>query len=473
MARSRSRDRRKKSRSREKRRSRSRDRKDRDRKHRSRSRDRKARSRSRKRSRDRAKDKGVGDWSGPNHVNPLLEDPTNIRRKLTHFTYDSPPRSDKDEKEDGGDLLVEVTNLPAKDDTELLKALNKLMLDHDLQVNLEDPIVKLRVIDNAVCAEFHDPKEADKALKLNGVVYEGQALKLVKKVLKKDDFNLLGGRVEMVPVTPERLCLHGLTPEFSEDDAKELIEVFGDVKFWHCVRSGPSQPVRAVFEFVHFVDERLATECVPKLSINGQKLEIMKPEEAVSRGILNLEEEIEEERRLLPSKALFLKNVVTAEELGKDEDFDEIFTDIKLECESCSSGKVLELIIPRPSGNSDIPDPEGLGYAFVKFETITQATKAKRMMAGRKFGDNAVEVEFFSVKKFDAKELADPTPNTDAPEKEDMGLGEEDMALEDGAAEEKKEAADAAPAAPAPDLNLGATPLAPPPPPMANGAFVD
>ena len=61
------------SRSREKRRSRSRDRKDRDRKHRSRSRDRKARSRSRKRSRDRAKDKGVGDWSGPNHVNPLLE----------------------------------------------------------------------------------------------------------------------------------------------------------------------------------------------------------------------------------------------------------------------------------------------------------------------------------------------------------------------------------------------------------------
>merc|ERR1719171_3176021 len=119
-------------------------------------------------------------------------------------------------------------------------------------MNLEDPIVKLRVIDNAVCAEFHDPKEADKALKLNGVVYEGQALKLVKKVLKKDDFNLMGGRVEMVPVQPERLCLHGLTPEFSEEDAKTFIEVFGDVKFWHCIRESPEKPVRAVFGDVKF-----------------------------------------------------------------------------------------------------------------------------------------------------------------------------------------------------------------------------
>ena len=36
--------------------------------------------------------------------------------------------------------------------------------------------------------------------------------------------------------------------------------------------------------FVHFVDERLATECVPKLSINGQKLEIMKPEVPLGRS---------------------------------------------------------------------------------------------------------------------------------------------------------------------------------------------
>jgi splicing factor U2AF subunit len=192
----------------------------------------------------------------------------------------------------------------------------------------------------------------------------------------------------------------------------------------------------------------------------------MKPEEAVERGLLDLKQEVADERKLLPSACLFLKNVVQEEELKKDEDFDEIFTDIKLECEQCSGGKVIELIIPRPSENQDLPDPDGLGYAFVKFENLTQATKAKRMMSGRKFGDNAVEVEFFSVKKFDAKELKDPTPNTDAPEIE--GHGEEDMALEDGQAGDGDTAATNGPGAD----GQGATPLAPPPP-VANGDFVD
>ena len=49
----------------------------------------------------------------------------------------------------------------------------------------------------------------------------------------------------MVPVEPERLCLAGLTTDFTEEDAKELVEVFGDVKFWHCIRFTPQTPVPA------------------------------------------------------------------------------------------------------------------------------------------------------------------------------------------------------------------------------------
>ena len=30
--------------------------------------------------------------------------------------------------------------------------------------------------------------------------------------------------------------------------------------------------------YVHLIDERLAQECMPKLTLGGQKLEIMKPE---------------------------------------------------------------------------------------------------------------------------------------------------------------------------------------------------
>jgi splicing factor U2AF subunit len=350
----------------------------------------------------------------------------------------------------GGEaLMVRFSNLPkGKKEDDLEDALNDLLLERNLHTHLGHPIIEVSLQDDGTTAEckFREGAEATNALQLDGVVYEGYTIKAARigaavsmgtdNLAPAQNMQHFGGNMIMVPVLPDRLCLDGLTVEFTEEEAKELVEVFGDTKFWHCIRLRPDAPVRAVFEYVHLIDERMAREAFPKIKVGDGYLEVMKPEVAVERGLLDLKQKPEDVVRYLPSAALFLKNVVKREELLNDEEYDEIVTDIRLEFENCSEGKVLGLAIPRPATEIGRDDEEGIGYAFALFETIEQATKAKRMMSGRKFGDNAVEVDFFSIKKFEAKEFANPTPNTDAPVVE--GHGEEEMDMGESDSEQTR-----------------------------------
>lgn len=59
-----------------------------------------------------------------------------------------------------------------------------------------------------------------------------------------------------------------------------------------------------------------------------------------------------------------------------------------------------------------------MGYAFVEFATIEGASKAKKALGGRRFGDNLVEAEYFSEDKYHARDFAKPTPNIDEPKKD-------------------------------------------------------
>merc|ERR1719409_833966 len=78
------------------------------------------------------------------------------------------------------------------------------------------------------------------------------------------------------------------------------------------------------------------------------------------------------------------------------------------------------LIDPEDAAELDMDVP-GLGFAFIEFATIEGASKAKKALNGRKFGENLVEAEYFSEEKYFAKQFANPKPNTDAP-KADAGM---------------------------------------------------
>lgn len=65
---------------------------------------------------------------------------------------------------------------------------------------------------------------------------------------------------------------------------------------------------------------------------------------------------------------------------------------MKEECEKY--GHVLDLKIPRPSGGSR--QSAGVGKIFIKFNANESASKALRLLAGRKFADRTVVATYFS-----------------------------------------------------------------------------
>lgn len=101
-----------------------------------------------------------------------------------------------------------------------------------------------------------------------------------------------------------------------------------------------------------------------------------------------------------PSRALALENMLTVEDVGGDE-YDDIVLDIKEECEKF--GSVIKVDIPKPLPSGATDGVAGLGKAFVKFETIEAAQKAKATLGGRTFDGRKVAAKFIDEVSFDAR----------------------------------------------------------------------
>jgi splicing factor U2AF subunit len=114
----------------------------------------------------------------------------------------------------------------------------------------------------------------------------------------------------------------------------------------------------------------------------------------------------------LTTRAVVMLNMVTPEELANDEDYEDIFEDIKEEC--AKHGEVTELRIPRPGGRKqkgeegkwmpgDVKaanaeeqakkdEAAGVGRVYVLFGTVEAAQKGVEAIAGRVFGGRFVHL---------------------------------------------------------------------------------
>ena len=100
---------------------------------------------------------------------------------------------------------------------------------------------------------------------------------------------------------------------------------------------------------------------------------------------------------------LLMLNMITPEDLVDDEEYGEIYEDVKEECSKF--GPVEDLRIPRPvkkdkarwgdSGMSAqdaqrLDEAAGVGRVYVKFADMEGATKALNALAGRSFGGRSI-----------------------------------------------------------------------------------
>ncbi|XP_057823616.2 splicing factor U2af large subunit B isoform X2 [Cryptomeria japonica] len=97
-----------------------------------------------------------------------------------------------------------------------------------------------------------------------------------------------------------------------------------------------------------------------------------------------------------PTHVVCLTQVVSADELLDDEEFEEILEDMREECGKY--GTIVNLVIPRPSTSGEFV--AGVGKVFVQFSDTQSSEKAKFALSGRKFGGNTVVAVYYPEDKF-------------------------------------------------------------------------
>lgn len=144
-----------------------------------------------------------------------------------------------------------------------------------------------------------------------------------------------------------RLCLINIPTFVSEERVRELLTTFGQLKFYALQKDEQGKSVGvAFFEYNDMMTQQQARAALEGLELGAKKLSVKKPEEVITMGLVSREQKLG--TRVVPSKVLYLKNIVTAEDLRDDAGYVDICADIRLEAEKF--GPVTSLEVPRSRG---------------------------------------------------------------------------------------------------------------------------
>ncbi|KAI5072693.1 hypothetical protein GOP47_0012799 [Adiantum capillus-veneris] len=305
--------------------------------------------------------------------------------------------------------------------------------------------------------EMRSVEEASNAMALNGIMFEGMPV----RVRRPTDYNptlaaTLGpsqpsphlnlGAVGLTPGCssgadgPDKLFVGGVPYYLTETQIKELLESFGPlrgfdlVKDWEtgnskgyafCVYQDPAvtDVVCAALNGLKMGDKTLTVRRASAGSeprpdqpdifqqaqqqIAIQKLAL----QAVGAGTMGLGGfmpgytvgQAGNAPAEVPTKVVSLNQLVAVDDLRDDQEYADIFDDIKEECSKF--GMVTKLIIPRPQTTGG--EVSGLGKAFVEYSDTEGARKAKASLHQRKFAGNSVIATYYPEDKFERGELGD------------------------------------------------------------------
>ncbi|GBE62311.1 U2 small nuclear ribonucleo auxiliary factor [Babesia ovata] len=216
---------------------------------------------------------------------------------------------------------------------------------------------------------------------------------------------------ERAKTMTDRLCVENVT---DEPALKSDIEAMGKLKFYQYVTEENKQPL-CLFEYENIELQKIALE-----GLKERGIEVVMAVDALERGALS-EEFIRSQisqcdimKAQIPTRVLLLANLVSKEELEDDEEYYDIIDDVRCECEEY--GRVVRVELPRvPKGYTldeiRSMDFSAVGCAFVLFADVDGASKARKVLDGRKFGHRIVECHFFSELLFQVGEFSNPKPN--------------------------------------------------------------
>lgn len=205
---------------------------------------------------------------------------------------------------------------------------------------------------------------------------------------------------------PNKVFIGGLPYHLSEEHVKELLSAFGSLKSFHLVKEAGSSNSKG-YGFCEYNDVSATQTAVAGL--NGMNIadktltvrlndRVPQPGGVAAMGAGGMygypaaPAPVNPLATLPATKVLFLKNIVTQEELQDDAEFEEILEDVKGECSNL--GLVESVIIPRAKEGFSA---SAEGSVYVSYATSEMARAAALVLSERKFAGRAVLVEYVSM----------------------------------------------------------------------------
>ncbi|KAJ8765645.1 hypothetical protein K2173_014767 [Erythroxylum novogranatense] len=273
--------------------------------------------------------------------------------------------------------------------------------------------------------EMRSVEEASNAMALDGIIFEGAPV----KVRRPSDYNpslaaTLGpsqpnpnlnlAAVGLTPGSagglegPDRIFVGGLPYYFTEAQVRELLESFGPLRGFDLVKDRETGNSKG---YAFCVYEDLSVTDIACAALNGIKmgdktLTVRRANQGASQPnpeqesvLLHAQQQIALQRLMFQqahTKVVCLTQVVTADELNDDDEYEDILEDMKTE--GAKFGALVNVVIPRP--NPDGSSVPGVGKVFLEYADIGGATNARTGMNGRKFGGNQVVASFYPEDQF-------------------------------------------------------------------------
>lgn len=211
----------------------------------------------------------------------------------------------------------------------------------------------------------------------------------------------------MVPDGPNKVFAGGLPYNLGEQEIIELFSTYGPLRSFHLIRDKERNTSKGYAFFEYFYPEVTdkAVAGLNGIQIGDKTLNLRRAALRDQRGapataasLINPQLNVAAilnpgaaQALLTPTankpatRIVILSNMVEPDELRDDQEYKEIFDDIKEECGSY--GLLLKLVLPRPG------EP-GVGRAFLEYNTVTEAQNAFQQVNGRVFGAKTVVADY-------------------------------------------------------------------------------
>lgn len=273
---------------------------------------------------------------------------------------------------------------------------------------------------NFAFLEFRSIDETTQAMAFDGINFKGQSLKIRRPHdyqpmpgTENPSINVPAGVIStVVPDSPHKIFIGGLPNYLNEDQVKELLMSFGQLRAFNLVKDS-STGLSKGYAFAEYVDIAMTDQAIAGLNgmqLGDKKLIVQRASiGARNSSIAAMTGATPVQLQVAgltlagagpATEVLCLLNMVTPDELRDEEEYEDILEDIKEECNKY--GCVRSIEIPRPIEGVEVP---GCGKVFVEFNSIADCQKAQQTLTGRKFSNRVVVTSYFDPDKYHRREF--------------------------------------------------------------------